>query len=390
MNRSTDRIRTSHAGRIIDPPDLQELEARVRSGESYDAEAYGDVRRRAIRDSVKRQIDIGLNSIGDGEHGKRRDYAYYSARVSGIEQRPVDPGDVPVTVYKSREREEFAEFFRDYVGFAGAGLRSTSTAPPGKMVAVGPLQHMSLQPLSLELETFQAVLSEFQYEEAFFPLLAPGWLDHFIWNEYYKSEEEYVYALAEILKPEYRAVIDAGFVLQLDDPGLPDSWPTFFPEPDVAEYRKFAELRIEALNYALEGLPEDRIRYHICWGSWNGPHTQDLPFQHVVDLMLRVRAQCYSFEFANVRHMHEWHIWEKTKLPAGKILMPGVIDHTTNVVEHPEVVAERIETFTRLVGRENVIAGTDCGMRGHPQIGWAKLKMLVEGAQLASKRLWSK
>ena len=201
-------------------------------------------------------------------------------------------------------------------------------------------------------------------EEAFIPVLAPGWLDHFIFNEYYKSEEEFLYALADAIAEEYRAVIAAGFVLQIDDPGLPDWWDMLKPEPSVEEYRKFARLRIDAVNRALAGIPEDKVRYHLCWGSWHGPHTHDLPLEDIIDLVLAVNAQTYSFEAANVRHEHEWRVWQEAKLPPGKMLMPGVVSHATNLVEHPQLVADRILRFVKIAGRDNVIAGTDCGLGG--------------------------
>ena len=225
-------------------------------------------------------------------------------------------------------------------------------------------------------------------DETFFCVIAPGWLDHFIYNEYYKTDEEFIFALADALREEYLAIVNAGFILQIDDPGLVDWWDMLKPALSVDEYRdKFARLRIDAINHALKGIPEDRVRYHLCWGSWHGPHTHDLPFEHIVGLMLQVKAQCYSFEAANVRHEHEWKLWNDVKLPDGKMILPGVVSHSTNLVEHPELVAERIVRFAGAVGRENVIAGTDCGLGGrvHAEIAWAKLGALVEGARLASK-----
>ena len=209
-------------------------------------------------------------------------------------------------------------------------------------------------------------------------------------NQYYKTDEAFLFALADALREEYKAILDAGLVLQLDDPGLPDSWDMANPEPAVADYKKFATVRIEALNHALQGLPEERIRYHICWGSWHGPHTTDLPLASIVDMLLKVRAACFSVEAGNVRHEHEWKVWREVKLPPGKLLMPGVVSHATNVIEHPELVSDRILRFASVVGRENVIAGTDCGLGGriHPQLAWAKLQALVDGARLASKELW--
>jgi 5-methyltetrahydropteroyltriglutamate--homocysteine methyltransferase len=221
-------------------------------------------------------------------------------------------------------------------------------------------------------------------------VLAPGWLEHFFYNEYYKTDEEYLFALGEAMHTEYKAIVDAGFILQLDDPGLPDTYDMIIPAPSIEDYRKFAEIRVDAMNHGLRGLPADRIRYHICWGSWHGPHTHDLPLKYVVDLMLKINAEAYSVEAANPQHEHEWKVWRDTKLPEGKILIPGVVSHASNVVEHPELVADRIVQYANLVGRENVIAGTDCGMgnRVHRQIGWAKFKALSEGAALATKQLW--
>ena len=221
-------------------------------------------------------------------------------------------------------------------------------------------------------------------------MLAPGWLDHFIFNEYYKTEDEFLFALADALCEEYRAVVAAGFVLQIDDPGLPDWWDMLKPEPSVEAYRQFARRRIDAVNHALAGIPEESVRHHLCWGSWHGPHTHDLPLEHIIDLILEVKAQTYSFEAANVRHEHEWRVWQNAKLPPGRMLMPGVVSHATNLVEHPQLVADRILRYAAIVGRENVIAGTDCGLGGrvYADLAWAKLHTLAEGARLASKSLW--
>ena len=225
----------------------------------------------------------------------------------------------------------------------------------------------------------------------FFPVLGPGWLDHFVFNDYYKTEEEYIYALAAIVKADYKAVVDAGFILQIDDPGLPDTWAMLEPAPSVEEYRKRCEVRIEATNWALEGCPEDRVRFHTCWGSWHTPHVTDLPLIHTVDIMLKVKASAYSIEAADVQHVLDYKVWEEVKFPEGKVFIPGVIAHKTSTVEPPELVAERIIQYANIMGRENVVAGADCGVGGrcYPDIAWAKLKALAEGAELASKRLWS-
>ncbi|MBV8083623.1 MAG: epoxyalkane--coenzyme M transferase, partial [Chloroflexi bacterium] len=261
-----------------------------------------------------------------------------------------------------------------------------------RMCASGPLSYAGQAEVQHDIRLFRDALKGVQSEEQFMCVLAPGWIEHSLWNEHYKSDEEFLFGIAEAMAPEYKAIVDAGFILQLDDPGLPDTYDMIVPAPSIDDYRKFAEIRVEAQNHALRGIPADRIRYHICWGSWHGPHTHDLPLKHVVDLMLRINAQAYSVEAANPRHEHEWKVWRDVRLPEGKILIPGVVSHASNVVEHPELVADRIIQYAQLVGKENVIAGTDCGMGGrvHMQIGWAKLRALVDGAELATKELWGR
>ena len=387
MKRSSQRILTSHAGVLSGPPEFADIDLRVRTGKDYDLREYDAMRRSATVKTVQRQAQIGIDVVSDGELGKSRGFPYYSQRITGIEQRPLKAGELPVTVRRSRERVDFAEFY-EYLQKIDTRL----AVPPGtRLVCNAPLVHKGLGKLQEELDVFRAALNGVKVEEAFFPVIAPGWLDHFLFNEYYPTDEAFIFAIADILRPEYQGVVDAGFLLQVDDPGLPDAWPTFIPAPSIEEYRRYAAVRIEALNHALKGIPEEKVRYHVCWGSHHGPHTEDIPLKHIVDLMLSVRAQAYSLEAANGRHEHEWKLWRDAKLPEGKILIPGVVGHGSNVIEHPELVAERIVRFASVVGRENVIAGTDCGMGGrvHPQIGWAKLQALVEGAALASKELWS-
>jgi 5-methyltetrahydropteroyltriglutamate--homocysteine methyltransferase len=267
--------------------------------------------------------------------------------------------------------------------------------PPDRdrMVATGPIKAKGTAAIDREIKAFKSGIERAggKVEEAFFCVIAPGWLDHFIFNEYYKSDEEFVFALADALNAEYKAVVDAGLILQIDDPGIVDWWDMVKPAMRVEDYRKqIASVRIEAVNAALKGIPEDRVRYHLCWGSWHGPHTHDLPLKEIVDLLLLIKAQGYSFEAANVRHEHEWRVWQEVKLPDEKLLIPGVISHATNVVEHPELVADRIIRFGEIVGREKVVAATDCGLgtRVHTEIAWAKLAALVAGAKLASQRLW--
>jgi 5-methyltetrahydropteroyltriglutamate--homocysteine methyltransferase len=261
------------------------------------------------------------------------------------------------------------------------------------MVANGPIQGRATDAIKREVKVFSDALKAADgAEEAFICVFAPGWLDHHIVNEHYATYEAFMFAVADALRDEYRAVIEAGFILQIDDPGVADAWDMIKPEPSIAEYRRHLKIRIDALNHALTGIPEDRVRHHFCWGSWHGAHTHDLPLKEVIDLVLEVRAQAYSFEAGNVRHQHEWTVWKDIMLAPGKIIVPGVVSHATNIVEHPELVAQRIKTFADIVGRENVVAGTDCGLGGrlHDDLVWAKLSALAEGARLASKALWGR
>ena len=354
-------------GRTVD---LQELRSHVRSG---------------IVDVVRKQVNAGIDVISDGELGKFGfgSMAYYARRLSGLSTRTLKPGEAPFMAMQTNERIEFAEFYKD--------LQFVPAAPE-RAICSGPVNYIGQEEVRKDLELFKSALAEanVRVEETFMCVLAPGWLEHFFYNEYYSSDEEYLFALADAIRHEYKAIVDGGFVLQIDDPALPDTYDMIVPAPSIDEYRKFAAVRVEAMNHALQGIPEDRVRYHICWGSWHGPHTHDLPLKQVVDLLLKVKAGAYSVEAANPRHEHEWKVWKEVKLPEGKILIPGVVSHASNVVEHPELVADRIIRYADLVGRENVIAGTDCGMglRVHPQIAWAKLKALAEGAALATKQLW--
>ena len=392
MKRSSDRIRTTHAGRLPVPAGCEGLPGRLHRGEAVDPAVVEG----GVADVVARQLDIGIDCIGDGEFWKARNFAYYSRHLTGLATRPLKPGEPGSTRTFTRERDEFAQFYKD--------LDATGTIfhvpgeklmPPERerMIATGPVKSKGTAALAQEIEAFKAGIAKTGrvVDEAFFCVIAPGWLDHFIYNEHYKTDEEFIFALAEAMREEYLAVVNAGLILQIDDPGLVDWWDMLKPALSVEEYRdKFARLRIEAVNHALKGIPQDRVRYHLCWGSWHGPHTHDLPMQHIVELMLQVNAQYYSFEAANVRHEHEWKLWNDIKLPDGKMLLPGVVSHSTNLVEHPELVAERIMRFAGVVGRDNVIAGTDCGLGGrvHAEIAWAKLGALAEGARLASKALW--
>ena len=395
MQRSTTRIRTSHVGRLPPPKGWEDMPARLANAEVIDSGEIASHVVPAIAETVKKQVEIGIDCINDGEFWTARSLAHYAAHFTGLEARPVKVGEPPTTRHSTRERDEFRDFYADMDKLGTLFfVPGEKPMPPmtERVIARGPVKSRGPQAINREIDAFRAAIdrSGSKVEEAFIAVLAPGWLDHFIFNEYYNTDEEFLFALAEAVREEYRAVVSAGFVLQIDDPGLPDWWDMIKPEPTVEEYRKFAKLRIEAVNHALVGIPEEKVRYHLCWGSWHGPHTHDLPLEHIVDLVLAVKAQTYSFEAGNVRHEHEWRAWQEVKVPPGKILMPGVVSHATNLVEHPQLVADRILRYTAIVGRENVIAGTDCGLGGrvHSELAWAKLRALVEGAQLASKNLW--
>ena len=389
MQRSTNRILTTHAGRLNGPQALTEAAQKLQRGESTDYEAILPLVRNSMVDLIKQQKDAGIDVLSDGELGKIGfGLAYYGKRLTGLGTRPVQPGEAAIMSGQTGERIEFAEFY-EQLRFGGGGVGAQQT---NRVVVNGPIKYIGHDLAQQDVEIFKTALEATgqRPEDAFMCVLAPGWLEHFFYNEHYPDDEAYLFALADAINEEYKIVVDAGFILQLDDPGLPDTYDMIVPNPTIEEYRKFAQVRVDAMNRALAGIPEDRVRYHICWGSWHGPHTHDLPLEHVVDLMLQVKAQAYSVEAANPRHEHEWKVWRDTKLPAGKILIPGVVSHASNVVEHPELVSDRIIQYAELVGKENVIAGTDCGMgnRVHHQIAWAKLKALSEGAAMASKQLW--
>jgi 5-methyltetrahydropteroyltriglutamate--homocysteine methyltransferase len=322
--------------------------------------------------------------------------AYTDERLTGfVPMRPDDP-KVPASntsgvwarrIDTRREWRAFREYYEQYLPAA----MPPAAAPT---VCAGPIAYKGQALLQRDLENFKKALRGVDVAEAFVPAIAPGMVGR-DQNQYYPSEEAYRFAIAEALKVEYRAIVDAGFLLQIDDPGLGETWDMIIPAPSLAEYRKMQAMNIAALNHALAGIPEERVRYHLCWGSWQGPHEGDLALNDIVDLMLTVKAQAYSVEAATPRHSHEWRLWGDVKLPEGKILVPGVIAHTTAVVEHPETVAERIANFAGVVGRERVIAGADCGFaqgamyqRQHPTVMWAKFRALVQGAELASTRLW--
>jgi 5-methyltetrahydropteroyltriglutamate--homocysteine methyltransferase len=350
-----------------------------------------------VAEVIRKQIETGIDCVGDGEFWNGRNFLYYGQQFSGVTARELRPGERGSGREDTRERDTFAKLYADMdrvgTAFCVPGEEPRFFPTTRKMVVTGPIKGRATDAVRREINVFkEALKSAGGAEEAFICVFAPGWLDHFIFDEHYGNEEDFVFALAEAMREEYRAVVDAGFILQIDDPGVVTSWDMIKPEPTVQDYRRYLKIRIDALNHALAGIPEDRVRHHFCWGSWHGAHTHDLPLKEIVDLVLQVHAQAYSFEAGNVRHQHEWTIWKDVKLPAGKIIMPGVVSHATNLVEHPELIAQRIRTFSDAVGRENVIAGTDCGLgsRVHDDLVWAKLSALAEGARLASNALWAR
>jgi len=383
MKRSTERILTTHVGRLDGPPEMGAVMQAFRTGSAIDAATLAALLPSATAFVLGKQLDAGIDVVSNGEVGAIGfGVAHYGKRLTGLEARKLGPNDPAWMSLRTGERLEFDDFYKQF----------SWVTPTERTVVTGPITFIGAAEVQRDIDVFKAALKDAGKDstDAFMCVLAPGWLEHFFHNEHYPNDEAYLFALADAMRHEYKAVVDAGFVLQIDDPALPDTYDMIVPAPPIDEYRKFAEARVDALNHAIEGLPEHRIRYHVCWGSWHGPHTHDLPLEHILDLVLRVRAGAYSIEAANPRHEHEWKLWRSTKLPEGKILIPGVVSHATNVVEHPELIADRIVRFAGLVGRENVIASTDCGLgfRVHPQIAWAKLKALADGAALASKQLY--
>ena len=388
MKRSTDRILTTHVGSLIRPQALQDILRAKQAGQPYDQAAYEKCLKQSIDDVVSRQADIGVDVVSDGEFGKAISWNQYVVeRLSGFELRAIPAGYRPGT--PGADRTRFKEFY--------AELDVREPMANAKMVAcVGPVKYIGQDILRRDIDNFKAALKGAKVEEAFMPVVAPSSVLPDRKDEYYKGEEEWLDAVTAAMRTEYQTIVDAGFVLQIDDARAATAYDRMVPPGTFEEYRRWLAKFVESLNRALEGIPEDRVRYHVCWGSWPGPHVSDVALKDIVDLILKVRAGAYVIESANPRHEHEWQVWKNVKLPDGKVLIPGVISHATNVVEHPELIAERITRFANLLGRENVLAGTDCGFaqgtfyrRVHPTVMWAKFEALVEGARLASKQLWN-
>jgi 5-methyltetrahydropteroyltriglutamate--homocysteine methyltransferase len=386
MKASTDRILTTHVGSLPRPDALLALMEARSEGKPVDERAYAEEVRQAVRDIVRRQAELGIDIVADGEMGKPSFITYASERLAGLERQP---GERPSPFAHTRETASFPEFYQSAIA------RQVSTRRRrARIVCTGPIAYKGQAQLKADLAHLKEALDGLDVVEAFVPAIAPSNVEATTPNEYYPSEEAYVFAIAEAMAEEYRAIVAAGFVLQIDDPFLVTYYITR-PDLDVAACRRWAELRVEALNHALRGIPEEKVRFHTCYSINMGPRVHDMELKDIIDIILRVRAAAYSFEAANPRHEHEWKVWTEVKLPEHKLLIPGVITQSTVLVEHPELVAERIGRFAQVVGRERVIAGADCGFASfagsnevHPTIVWAKLQALVEGARLASRRLW--
>jgi 5-methyltetrahydropteroyltriglutamate--homocysteine methyltransferase len=386
MLRSSDRILTTHAGALPRSERLRGLVMARSQGEPHDAAELATLLRQEVSDAVAKQIAIGLDSVNDGELGKPNFTNYIQERLSGVEARP----------YKAGEDSSFSSLIRREVGRYGGYYRKMFELFPRvqrlNIVCVGELGYAGHHLVKPDIENFRASLAGKNVADAFLPAVTPGTIEHWLHNEYYPNDEAFLFAIAEALRPEYQAIVDAGFTLQIDDPDLPDGW-QIYPDMSVADYRKYADRRVAALNHALAGIPPEKVRLHVCWGSFHGPHQGDIALAHIVDLIFKVSAREFSIEASNPRHEHEWQLFETVKLPDGAVLIPGVVGHCTNFIEHPELVAQRLVRYAKLVGRENVVAGTDCGLAPRLPDGelvWGKLEALVEGARLASQQLWGR
>jgi 5-methyltetrahydropteroyltriglutamate--homocysteine methyltransferase len=399
LPHNTDRILTTHVGSLIRPAKLIEFWRAIEDGKPYDAAAFEACLTDSVAEVVRQQAEAGIDIVSDGEFSKGANWAFYvHKRLSGIAVRPATPEeakDPMASMGGGRDHQAFAEFYAEYDAATGLGKRLGN-----RVVVNGPIKYSDQQVLR-DIKNLKAGVAKATDKHpglaAFLPVVAPASALPGAKVEHYKDEESYLTALAEALHQEYKAIVDAGLYVQIDDAFLPYMHERMVPPMSNADYLRWAQLRVDALNHALKGIPEERSRYHICWGSWNGPHAFDVPLKDIIDLLLQVNTGHYSFEAANPRHAHEWRVWETVKLPPGKILIPGVISHATNIVEHPELVAERIVRLAKIVGRENVMGGTDCGFaqspfarRVHPTIMWAKLKALAEGARIATRALWGK
>lgn len=381
MRRSTSKILTTHVGALPGP--LAAWEGTLPEPELH----------AAVAEVIAAQRSAGIDIANEGELTKGGNWVFFvNSRLSGFE--PSTPGFMGTVLMQSRDWIEFDDFYKQALE-GGTLFEQTRTAPNQTSsrgidwACTGPIRYVGQAAIAREIDTLRAALDGYDESDAFLTSTAPASIEVGRKNEYYRTDEELVFALADALKEEYEAIVRAGFLLQIDDAWLAALWDRIGLEMGLDEYKRYCMVRVEALNHALANVPEEQIRYHLCWGSWHGPHAHDIPLTDMVDVMLAVKAQTYLFEAANARHEHEYALWETVELPKDKILAPGVVSHSTPLIEHPELVSLRIQRFANIVGRDNVIASTDCGLglRCHPQIAWAKLKALADGAALASKAL---
>ena len=386
-----DRILTTHAGALPRAESLKALVTQRAEGKPFDEASLGAELRAGVIDVVRRQLNCGLDSVNDGELSKNNFSYYIRERLGGVELRTYAPGEGPTPLsITARDSKLFPGYFHGQA----SGRRRFNVQ---QAACTGPLTYSGQAALATDIANFRAALDVMKAEgktvgEAYLPAVTPGTVEHWLKNDHYPSTEAFLMAIAEAMREEYQGIIDAGFLLQIDDPDLPDGW-QMFPDMTVAQYRKYAMLRVDALNHALAGLPREKIRLHVCWGSFHGPHQADIPLAEIADVIFSVKASGYSIEASNPVHEHEWHVFEKVKIPDGSVLIPGVVGHCTDFIEHPQLIADRLIRYANLVGRENVLGGTDCGLGhrvGHPDICWAKLSSLAEGARLATRQLWGK
>jgi 5-methyltetrahydropteroyltriglutamate--homocysteine methyltransferase len=393
MAANPDRILATHVGSLVRPPKLVEFLKLIEAGQPYDKASYEACLKTSIEEVARQQVEAGIDIVSDGEFGKSVSWSrYVLERLGGIEHRPSAPP--LISAIRGKDYRDFAEFYAEYEETYGAAGLGKSISFTGGWAITGPITYTGHAAIGRDIATLKAALAGVSVAGGFLPVVAPASVLPQRQDEYYRTEEEALFAVAGALHEEYQAIVDAGLTVQIDDAFLATTYDLMVPPGSLEDYRRWAAVRIEALNHALKGIPERQSRYHVCWGSWNGPHTNDVPARDIVDLILRVNVGGYSLEMANPRHEHEWRVWESAKLPEGKVLLPGVISHATNVVEHPELVAERLIRLARLVGRDQVIGSTDCGFaqgpfgrRVHPTIMWAKLRALAEGARIATAAL---
>jgi 5-methyltetrahydropteroyltriglutamate--homocysteine methyltransferase len=395
MATSPDRILATHVGSLIRPPKLVEFFRLIEDGRPYDEAAYERCLTESVEEIVREQAEAGIDIVSDGEFSKGVNWAFYiHKRLKGITVRPATPEEAKdplASMGGGQDRVAFPEFYAEYDAASGLGKRL------GRRIIVnGPLAYDGQAEIARDIRNLKVAAAKANVQ-AFLPVVAPASALPGAKNEHYPDERSLLFALADALHEEYKAIVDAGLTVQIDDAFLPYMHEKLVPPRTLAQYKEWAQIRVDALNHALRGIPEERSRYHICWGSWNGPHAFDVPLKDIIDLLLQVKVGAYSVEQANPRHEHEWVVWKDVKLPPGRKLIPGVISHATNIVEHPELVAQRLVRLANIVGRDNVLGGTDCGFaqspfakRVHESIMWAKLRSLAEGAKLATQELWGK